>query len=134
MKLSYRAKLRTILESILLLFELNNFDTWPVRLVFERQKIQINPFKPLVYISITNAIKHNVLLKERTFLGRLEQTRSMTPIDVNKEIPDFTRNRNTTQKVQINSVSSQTSEICDIVDEINLDRVTADQKATAQNC
>ncbi len=72
------------------------------------------------------------MLKGRTVLGRLESVRSMTPIDVHlRDMPDSTHHICETPTVQVNSVRTRQSDNCDVVNEINLDGLTVDQKTIA---
>eukprot|EP00794_Sanderia_malayensis_P017864 gene17864-19645_t len=112
----------------LFMFEHNDVETWPEGLQLHDKVVTVKPTNSRIDIPVRNTTSQDITIQGRTVLGRVEQVRSVTMVDVTR------KNLPTPQlvaddiSVKVSPVSSECEENSAVMNEANLQRLTEDQK------
>ena len=121
-KITCRVNVEPMSKSTLFFFEPNDIETWPSGLDVSQELILLKKSENRVSIHVTNHTSHDIKLQGRLEIGRLEQVRSVTELDVT---PKAVESR---KLADVSSVSGNVSLKNDILKSVNLDTLTFAQQ------
>ena len=125
-KVTCRVNVEPMSKSTMFFFEPNDMETWPSGLDVSQDLILLKMNENRVSIHVTNHTIHDINLQGRLEIGRLEQARSVTELDVT---PKAVESR---KLADVSSVSGNMSLKNDILKSGNLDTLTfAQQQAVS---
>ena len=125
LKVNCRTNLEPVSKDSMFLFEPNDIETWPEGLEIMQELILLRQNDNRISVRVHNSTSRDLPLKGRLEIGRLEQIRSVTELQVKQKT---TMEENS---VNVSGISCVKSETLDVAASVDFDKLTAKQKETA---
>eukprot|EP00794_Sanderia_malayensis_P006740 gene6740-7500_t len=123
-----RIQIPAVSKATLFMFEPNDVETWPEGVQLHDKVVTVKPTTSRIDIPVTNTTSQDITIQGRTVLGRVEQVRSVAVVDVTKKNLPTSQPVADDISVKVSSVSSECEANSAVINEVNLQGLTDDQK------